>query len=394
MRKLVPLLSTALFACGSQPASDGPNDASLIDAGNDAADSSDTTPADAAVPDAPVADVVNPTDIRPGDVPNDGIGVDTGPPDALVDDVFPDTSDDADAPLDVFDDVDVPSDAESDPVDDARPDVVEDAEPDAEPDIIEPGCDVDGDGVLSEACGGLDCDDTNSAIHPGRAEACNFYDDDCDLEINEDLDCRVYAHTVSQLYLVDPFLGTDESVTSVPSLFDFDTDPDGLLYGISSSRVLHTFDEDRAVWDRIGTFATSTGNGFAIDSERVGYMTAGNNVYTVDLDTAETILVGAMGGGFSSSGDCVVDKSDRLFMTSTGPGTDRLVAVSRSTGEGRLIGNIGYSGIWGLTAAWGHLFGFSSSGQIIEIDPTTGAGRLVHTLPGRSWYGAASSPDR
>lgn len=387
MTRTILLLLPFAVACGSQPADSvggGPvridggagGDIGVTDTITDAADTRVEDVGDR--PELPVVDVEDP---------------DADVPDAPVDDVLRDIGQDLPVAPDVFADADTFEDSVDlplDPIDDARPD----AEPDAERDVVEPGCDIDGDGVIAEACGGTDCDDTNSAIHPERVETCNFHDDDCDGEINEELDCRIYAHTVSQLYLVDPFLGTDEPVTSVPSLFDFDTDPDGVLYGISSSRVLHTFDEERDDWARVGTFATSTGNGFAIDSGRVGYMTAGNNLYTVDLETAEATLVGAMGGGFSSSGDCVVDKSDRLFMTSTGAGSDRLVAVSRSTGEGRLVGSIGYSGLWGLTAAWGHLFGFSSSGQIIEIDPATGAGRLAHTISGRSWYGAASSPGR
>ncbi len=41
--------------------------------------------------------------------------------------------------------------------------------------------DGDSDGFASVGCGGTDCDDANSAIHPGAAESCtNGADDDCD----------------------------------------------------------------------------------------------------------------------------------------------------------------------------------------------------------------------
>ena len=54
-------------------------------------------------------------------------------------------------------------------------------------------CDADGDGVLAEACGGLDCDDTNANRFTGAVEACNALDDDCDgdvpvLEVDADED--------------------------------------------------------------------------------------------------------------------------------------------------------------------------------------------------------------
>jgi hypothetical protein len=40
--------------------------------------------------------------------------------------------------------------------------------------------DADGDGYFAASCGGDDCDDTLSSVHPGAAEVCNGMDDDCD----------------------------------------------------------------------------------------------------------------------------------------------------------------------------------------------------------------------
>lgn len=54
------------------------------------------------------------------------------------------------------------------------------------------GCDQDGDGYASTACGGDDCDDTRQDIHPGAAEVCDGDDNDCDstADENDACDCR------------------------------------------------------------------------------------------------------------------------------------------------------------------------------------------------------------
>jgi MYXO-CTERM domain-containing protein len=49
--------------------------------------------------------------------------------------------------------------------------------------------DADADGFPSADCGGTDCADDNAAVNPDGLETCNGIDDDCDGQIDEDLDC-------------------------------------------------------------------------------------------------------------------------------------------------------------------------------------------------------------
>lgn len=271
---------------------------------------------------------------------------------------------------------------------DTRTDTRTDAEPDP--------CDLDRDGHRSLECGGDDCDDTNARVFPGAREQCDRIDNDCNDVVNDGITCTFFAHTSNQLYEIDPFALTAVYVTDAPNLFDFDTDTDGTLWGISPLS-LYRFDPDARRWVVAASLSSfSVGpNGFAIDSRGRAYATAGNELYGIDLETGASTRIGPMGGSYYSSGDCVVDKNDLLYMTSKHlSDQDTLVRLDTNTGAATTIGDIGYRNIFGLTAAWGYLFGLSSAGQLIEIDLATGRGTLIHTFSGRAWYGAASSAGR
>ena len=52
--------------------------------------------------------------------------------------------------------------------------------------------DADGDGVVSVAFGGADCDDSDPAIFPGATERCDGVDEDCDGDANEGEDAEAW----------------------------------------------------------------------------------------------------------------------------------------------------------------------------------------------------------
>ena len=55
-------------------------------------------------------------------------------------------------------------------------------------DVLVTACpDSDGDGYYNSNCGGNDCDDDNSAIHPDANEVCNGVDDNCNSQTDEGL---------------------------------------------------------------------------------------------------------------------------------------------------------------------------------------------------------------
>ncbi len=276
-----------------------------------------------------------------------------------------------------------------------QPDMGEDAALDmpAQPDL---GCttDNDNDGHISMECGGDDCDDDNASVNPTQAEICDEFDNNCDNEINEGIDCGFFAQSNTTLYYVEPFRKEIESLGEVPGLFDIDTHPDGTLYGITSS-YLHRYDEMTMSWTRfdnpLGSIGTA--NGMAIDTDGTVFITSSSTLYTADLSTGRATRVGDM-TGFSSSGDCVVTKDRALLMTSSHTDPDSLVLIDGRDGNASQIGVSNDDEIWGLTAAFNRLFGLTSSGRVVEFDRNTGATTLIHTFPDVSFYGAASTPGR
>lgn len=289
-------------------------------------------------------------------------------------------------------------------------------EEDTGPDADDPNCDKDFDGAKSMECGGNDCDDNVRQRNPNFIEVCDEYDNNCDGIINNGINCSFFAHTgrtgdrEPELYRVDPFLKTAISVGSMISipgggtLLDIDSHPNGILFGVTSDE-LFKFNEDAKTWTSVGDLGKDIGaTGLAIDSEGTAFITAQDEVYTVDLNNAESLLLGKIGSGFYSSGDAVVNKQDTLYMSSKNRDdntiADELVQIDRQTGIGTAIGSTGFFRIFGLTAGWGELWGLTAgtfdepNGQLIRIDPNTGQGELVHTFEGIRWFGSASDPSR
>lgn len=257
-------------------------------------------------------------------------------------------------------------------------------------------CDRDADGYLARSCGGEDCDDDDRFVHPGVTDDCDFVDANCDGNLNDDRECWFYAHTPETLYQVDPFRQTAVEVTEVPSyMWDVDTHPNGTLYGVGNFG-LYKYDEQDG-WDLLGDDNLG-GNGLAIDAGGTAYMTWSDELYTVNLRTGQATLLGQLGGDtngtYFSSGDCVVNKDNSLYMTSSHTATDTLVRINAQTHTGTSVGDTGFVGVYGLTSAWGTMFGLTGEGELISIDPQTGAGTLLHIFADMQWFGAASTPGR
>ena len=263
----------------------------------------------------------------------------------------------------------------------------------------EPACDVDGDGFLSEACGGRDCDDEDRSANPDGTERCSFVDENCDGDNNEDLDCSFWAHGPRRLFSVDPFEQVVEEIGPTTldgrriSLFDIDIDPQGQLVGISSNQLIQLDNEGRGrTVARVRTPANI--NGLAIDSEGTIFLTQSSGrpaqAYTLTMDGRLDSLGDLT--PYASSGDCVVLKDDSLLMTSRNPegGNDLLVYVDSRSAQTRLIGTMGAPRVYALSASFGYLFGLTDEGRVLLVNDQTGATEELFRQAGVQFYGAAN----
>jgi hypothetical protein len=258
-------------------------------------------------------------------------------------------------------------------------------------------CDKDRDQALAESCGGFDCDDNDPLRSPYHSEFCDQIDNNCSGVVNDNVNCTFYAHAGQTLYEIDPFAKELTQLgDELPYLQDIDTHPDGTLFGVNRDG-LYRFDRWADAWVAQGDFGSTSiddPNGLAIDSNGTAFITSQDKMYSADLVTGQATLLGTT-GDFYSSGDCVVNKRDTLFMTSKEEGqSDKLVQVSRQNGAGTAIGDVGFEKVFALTAAWGTLYGLTSNGELIEIDQQDGSAALVHQFNGVSFWGAASTPNR
>lgn len=203
----------------------------------------------------------------------------------------------------------------------------------------------------------------------------------------------VYINTDTTLFSFDPVTGVATRIGDFEEggqeiaggMTDIAIDLSGVMFG-GSFEALYRINPTTAECTYVASLDDQmTGLTFVSDGRLVG---AGEAVSFVDTRTgALTTLVAR--GEYYTSGDIIGLPDGMLYWTVTGG--DGLVQVDPDTGETRRRGTVGVTGVYGLGYAYGDLFGFTSNGEVIEIDPTTGRSTSSSALSGR-WWGATTNP--
>jgi hypothetical protein len=233
-------------------------------------------------------------------------------------------------------------------------------------------------------------------------------------------DTLIYAHSPDTLYSFSAMTNavtevgrfTEPDGTNAPDMVDLAVDAEGAVL-TASSMALWAVDPATARATEIGTFDVAMGEQFYAltflapgelrPTETLVGATNMGVYYEIDPRDASVRRLGSYPDGWLSSGDLVsVEGATYATIRRADDRVDTLAQITFDAGGAssiRVIGPIRGGGmdfqqIFGL-GYWGRsVYGFSNSGQLIEIDRTTGAGRLATTMTGTDRFWGAGVTTR
>ncbi|MEZ4315884.1 MAG: thrombospondin type 3 repeat-containing protein [Myxococcota bacterium] len=291
--------------------------------------------------------------------------------------------------------------------------------PDTDTDVVEetdvpPPADTDGDGLT---------DDIDNCRQDANADQADLdldgYGDACDVDVDGDqipdefdlfpldpnrpgtaLDDTAYAHTATQLFSfgVDSHIVTPIGTPNVDAgiLTDIAIDRYGVLYAITFDDLYVCHPQTAECWFLGALPSSSNGLSFlpqgtllADRDALVGIAQDGTwSLLTVTGATVQTSTVGGYGGTWESSGDVFSVLGTGTFAAIDQGGDVVIAEVDPTNGALiRQVVQVPYGEIYGIAGWDGVIFAFDASGDILTIDPDTGAWSVLTTYAA-AWYGA------
>ncbi|MBL8957929.1 MAG: hypothetical protein JNK82_44550 [Myxococcaceae bacterium] len=252
----------------------------------------------------------------------------------------------------------------------------------------------------SAACGDMADNDCNGLRDCGDP-ACSTAPACCTPSDGGTVDGTIYAHSATDLYIVNP---SGWSVTRVGAfnngdqITDLAVTPNGNVYGISFDS-LYTINKTTGRATLVAGVSGAANNGMTFISNG-SLLAAGSSgdVKSINTTTGAVTPRGNFGNGLSSSGDLVAVANGTMYgvsSTTAGGGSassnNVLIRVDPNTSAATVVGPIGFGNVWGLAYVNAKVIGFTTAGQILQIDPATGQGTLLATRSVVFW-GAGTSP--
>jgi hypothetical protein len=246
------------------------------------------------------------------------------------------------------------------------------------------------DGVDNDCNGKIDCADG----------ACVTAMNCCIPSSGGTVDDTIWAHSSTDLYKVDPntFALTHVGAFGQSDITDIAVTPSGDLWAISFSS-LYRVDKTTAAATLVASLSGSGNNGLTfLPNGNLLAADGTGDVKQINTSTGATTDLGNFGNGLSSSGDLVAVGPVMYGISSTGAGgsdasaNNVLLRVDIASGVATVVGPIGFGQVWGLAYVNKRVIAFNTKGQIIQIDPATGAGTLLSTTNVQFW-GAGMSPN-
>jgi hypothetical protein len=209
----------------------------------------------------------------------------------------------------------------------------------------------------------------------------------------------VYAHSDHTLYVVDLQAKTLQVVGAFgvsDTMTDLAVAPDNTIYVISETAI-YTADPHDGHATQVGTTASCGTKTVALTTTPSGKLYAGDYsgaLCEVDVSVHPPSVKPpiTMSGGLALSGDLVAVDDGTVFGTayrlsdSSGHGTQTdnlLVKIDLATGATTVVGaGSGFPKLFGASYAQGKVFAFThdGSGNVVTIDPATGAGTFFATF--------------
>ncbi|CAN5361782.1 hypothetical protein BH11MYX1_BH11MYX1_09970 [soil metagenome] len=210
----------------------------------------------------------------------------------------------------------------------------------------------------------------------------------------------VYAHSDTTLYVVDVQTKALNTVgrfnaPAGETMTDLAVAPDNTIYVISE-KALYTADATDGHVSELGSLSACGTKGVALTTTPDGKLWTGDYMGTIcQIDLTQTPPAVrapvSMSSGLALTGDLAAVADGTVFGTAykktdtSGHGSqldNLLVKIDLATGAVTPVGSTGYPKLFGVAFAANKVFGFThdGTGDVVTIDPMTGAGTLFGTF--------------